>query len=188
MKLPLKLKAKITLRAMIHVLKNPKYFIIGFISIFIMSGAIIWSLNLDLLRYILFEAPMSLYDKISFFSYTYESLFTTFDSAQSLGIVVLSVLFGINTAMFIYVIKRQGLKSVPKKSGGLAMTMAILGGGCVACGTSLLAPLLATFGATSGAFVRDLGAILMWTGSALTVYSIYKLATLIQVHNNPEGK
>lgn len=180
-KTPFKLKARITLNAMFTVLKKPRYIVIMNLAILFMAGAIVWSLNLDLLRYILLEAPLSSYDKLSFFSYTYESLFTTFDSAQSLGIVVFSLLFGINASLFVYVIRRRGFKAVPKKSSGTAFTLAILGGGCVACGTSLIAPLLATFGATSGVLVRELGAVFMWVGSILTIYSIYKLATLVQI-------
>ncbi len=186
-KTPFQLKVRITLNALLTVLKKPRYIVIMILAVLFMAGAIVWSLNLDLIRYILFEAPISFYDKLSFFSYTYESLFTTFDSAQSLGIVVFSLLFGVNTALFIYVIRRRGLKAVPKKSGGTAFTLAILGGGCVACGTSLIAPLLATFGATSGAFVRELGAVFMWVGSVLTIYSIYKLATLVQIKTIEEA-
>ncbi len=181
MKLPLKLKFKIVLRAVVTVLRRPKYIILSIISTLAMAGIIIWSLNLELLGYILFQAPLDLFGKIDFIAYGYQSLFTTYDNLLSLGIIVFTVFFGINIAMLVYVIKRQGMKAVPKKSGGGAFIFAILGGGCVACGTSLVAPLLASFGAVSAPFLRDLGAIFNWLGSLLIIYSIYKLSLLISV-------
>lgn len=189
-KLPIRLRIEVTLKAVWHVLHRPSFFVIFITAAFLMSGAVLWSLNLSLLRYILFEAPISAYDKLSFFTSTYQSLFASFEDAQVLSLLVFSLLFGINTALFIYVIRNMGLKAAPKKSGGLAAILAILAGGCVACGTSLLTPILVTLGVTSSAFVRDLGPTLLWVGSLLTIYSIHKLSLMVQVAthkvNEPE--
>lgn len=180
MKTTLKLKTRITLQAITHVLRLPRYIVLAATSTLLMAGLIIWSLNLDLLRYILFEAPLTAYDKFEFFAYGYQSLFTTYNSALSLGIIVFTLLFGINIAMLTFAIRREGLASIPKKSGGGAFIFAILGGGCIACGTSLLAPLVASAGAASAPLLRDLGAIFNWLGSLLLIYSIYKLSLIVQ--------
>lgn len=58
--------------------------------------------------------------------------------------------------------------------------LALLSGGCAACGTSLLAPLIASAGAVGAPLLRDLGAIFNWLGSLLLIYSIYKLSLLVQ--------
>ncbi len=181
MKIPFRLKLKITLKAVSTVMRLPRYVLLAAFSTLLMAGLIIWSLNLDLLRFILFEAPLSPYDKFEFFAYGYQSLFTTYDSALSLGIIIFTLLFGINIAMLTFVIRRQGFASIPKKSGGGAFMFAILGGGCIACGTSLLAPLIASAGAVSAPLLRDLGAVFNWLGSLLLIYSIYKLSLLVQV-------
>ncbi len=109
---------------------------------------------------------------------TYKDIFTTYEGPQALGIVIFSILFGINLAILVYALKRQGLKNIPKKSGFGGMILAIVSGGCVACGTSLLAPLLATFGAVSSSFLQDLSLYINWVGSLLMIYSIYKLGLL----------
>lgn len=179
MKLSYSLKIKIIKNAFVKVFSKPKYIVLALVSNFIMMGIIIWSLNLELLGYIVFQAPIGLLAKMEFFLYGYQSLFTTYDNILSLGIIVFTFLFGINVAMLTYVIRRIGFKAVPKKSGGGAFIFAILGGGCVACGTSLLAPLLASLGAVSAPLLRDLGAIFNWLGSILIIYSIYKLSLLI---------
>lgn len=180
MKIPIILQLKITASSVLHVLKHPSYIALSLISTIMMGGLIIWSLNLELLRYIFFESPLTLWEKIDFYFAGYRGLFSTLDSMLSLGIIVFTVLFGINLALMVFVIKRQGLKAVPKKSGGGAFIFAVLGGGCVACGTSLLAPLLASLGAVSTPLIRDLGAILNWLGSILLIYSIIKLSLLVK--------
>jgi|AntRauTorckE6833_2_1112554.scaffolds.fasta_scaffold02792_9 hypothetical protein len=176
---PIRLKAKITLSSIGTVLRSPAYVVLSVASSLAIAGLIIWSLNLDLLWYILTEAPLNLLQKLEFFVYGYESIFTTFDSLLSVSIILFSVLFGMNIALLVYVIKNQGFKSIPKKSGGAGFTFAILGGGCIACGTSLLAPLLATAGAGSALWLRDLGTIFNLLGSLLIGYSIYKLSIIV---------
>jgi hypothetical protein len=80
-------------------------------------------------------------------------------------------------------LKTGSLKQVPKKSGGAGLIFAVLSGGCVACGTSILAPLLATIGATSTVFVQDLSNFLNWISIILISYSIYKLSGVINNTN-----
>lgn len=179
MKTPFRLKARVVCRAIGSVLRLPRYLIIAVVSSLLMAGLIIWSLNLELLAYILFRAPLSIYDKLKFFAYGYQNLFGAYDSLLSIGIVVFTALFGVNTALLIYVFSRQGIKSIPTKSGAGAFLFAILGGGCLACGTSLLAPIIASAGALSTPLLHDLGAIFNWLGSFLLIYSIYRLSLLI---------
>jgi hypothetical protein len=171
-----KTKLKLSLRSTLQVIRLPEYLSVAILTSFFMAGLIIWSLNLDLLAYIFFQAPIDLFEKIRFFLNGYTSIVTNITNAQSSGIALFSILFGVNTALIIYVLRRRGLKAIPKKSGSGAFVLAIISGGCFACGTSLLAPLLATLGATSGSFVRSLGTLFNWLGSILLAYSIYKLS------------
>ena len=172
------LRIRVACAGVWFVVRKPASLAGVIIGAFVSSSFILWSLNLDLVRYIVFDAPISFLDKIRFFSETYRDIFTTYDSLQALGIIVFSLLFGLNIVLLAYVWKHQGLKNIPKKSGIGGMLMAVLAGGCVACGTSLLAPLLATFGATSSAFLRDLSVWLSWGGSVLIIFSIYKLGQI----------
>jgi hypothetical protein len=171
-----KTKLRLSLRSTLRVIALPKYLSLAIFSAIAMAGLIIWSLNLDLLAYIFFQAPLNLFAKVRFFLDGYTSIATNITNAQSSGIAVFSILFGINTALITYVLRRRGLEAIPKKSGAGAFILAIASGGCFACGTSLLAPFLATFGATSGSFVRGLGTLFNWLGSILLLYSIYKLS------------
>ncbi len=173
-------KAKVAALNIGRVLLRPTYFALFIIATFVVSSFILWSLNLELVSYIVFEAPIALADKMRFFSETYRDIFVTYDNAQALGIVVFSLLFGINSAVFVYVLRLRSFKDMKKQSSasGAGFIAAVISGGCVACGTSLLAPLAATLGATSGAFLRDLSLWLNWIGSGLIIFSLYHLGQL----------
>lgn len=172
------LKLKVSLRAALKVLRKPAYILLALASMVFASGFILWSLNLELLQYILFESPLAPIEKVEFFFNVYRDIYTTYNGIEGTGIILFSVLFGINTALLVFVIKNQGFASVPKKSGIGGFVLAIVGGGCIACGTSVLAPLLATVGATSVIFARELAVLLNLGGVVLIGYSIYKLGQL----------
>jgi hypothetical protein len=173
-----RLKLKISLTSALKVFRYPGYIVLAIFGALLASGLILWSLNLDLLQYIWFNTPLSVLEKLEFFFSIYRDIYTTYNGIEGTGILVFSLLFGINLALLVFVIKHQGFSSVPKKSGIGGFAVAILGGGCVACGTSILAPLLATVGATSTPFVKDLAVIFNCIGIVLISYSIYKLGEL----------
>ncbi len=180
MKIPLKLQLQITLNATIQVLKSPWYLLISIFACLAIIAVMLWSLNLNLLGYILFEANLPLGEKISFFTYAYQSLFTNINDIFSASIVVFALLFGTNTALLTKAIRQNGLRSAPKKGGLGATGAAILSGGCVACGTSIVAPIISSLGASSSALLlRDLGTIITILGIVFLLYSIYKLAVII---------
>lgn len=174
----IKLRLKVSLRAISKVLRQPGYIAVAVLGMLIASGFILWSLNLDLLQYVWFQTTLPVIDKLDFFISVYKDLYGTYNSIEGTGIVLFSVLFGVNMSLLIFVIKHHGFAKVPKKSGIGGFALAIVGGGCVACGTSLLAPVLATVGATSSAFVRELAIVFNWLGVVLISYSIYKLGQL----------
>lgn len=169
------LKLRISIRSALRVFKSPAYVAIAVFAALLISGLILWALNLDLVRYIIFDAPLTIGQKIGFFADVYKSMFVTHPSVQGVGILFFSILFGVNIALVVYVIKNVGFAKIPKKSGFGGLFFAVLGGGCIACGASILAPLLATFGATSTVFVQELSTLFNWIGVLLVSYSIYKL-------------
>ena len=178
-KAPLKIRIKNSLSGFGTVMKQPKSIVIAFLVSFFMSGFIIWSLNFDLVKYILFEAPITAGEKARIFWDVQTGIYSAYRVSQASGIIVFSLLFGVNIAMITYVLKHGGFRSIPKKSGGGGLLLALLSGGCVACGTSILAPVFATLGATSSTFVSNISNILNWVGSILIIYSIYKLGGVI---------
>lgn len=169
------LKVKISLQSCGRVLAKPAYLFTAAFTAFVISALVLWSLNLGLVRFVLFESGIRLADKLDFFFSVYGGILANYSNVQALGIILFSLLFGINIAFIIFVIRRQGFKSIPKKSGVGGLFFAIVGGGCIACGTSIIAPLIVSLGAASAPFVKSLGSIFNWVGIVLISYSIYKL-------------
>ncbi len=173
------LKIKMSMRAVVRILKKPTNILIMLSVFLLVSNLIIWALNLELIRYIAFSAPLSIGDKIGFFTDVYKDMLVLNPTLQSIGILLFSALFAINIAVVIYVIRNLGFSKIPKKSGGGGLFFAILGGGCVACGVSILAPLVATFGAASTVFLEEVSMWFNWIGVGLVSYSIYKLGSIV---------
>ncbi len=181
LKLPLKTKLRLaTTNTARIVLKKPLYALFALVCAFLMLTIIIWSLNYELVGYIITNPDMSVAQKLRFFSYGYEALFTSFDSFLSVSVISLSFLFGINLAVLVYSLRRKTASARATGTSGLAATLGILSSGCAACGTSLLGPLLATFGATSLTAVHNIGATFSVIGSLLLLYSIYKITLQTQ--------
>jgi 4-hydroxybenzoate polyprenyltransferase len=126
---------------------------------------------------------LSTQQKIEFFTYGYRSLFTSFDNLLSVSVISLAVLFGVNIAVLTYSLRRKTASARATGTSGIAATLGILSSGCAACGTSLLGPLLATLGATSITAVHNIGTAFNLIGSALLLYSIYKLALQTPTNN-----
>ncbi len=173
------LKLKISLKSIISVLIRWPYLLIAIFASLLAEAMVLWSLNIDLVKYILFDSGVSIATKFDFFFSVYRDIFINYESVQALAIITFSFLFGINTALVIFVLRNQDYKSIPKKSGFGGLILAIIGGGCLACGTSILYPILITLGVGTTAIASELGLILSAIGSVLLLFSIYKLGGVV---------
>jgi len=137
------LKLKVSAVAVSRVLIKPHYFAGMIIFVLLAANLVIWSLNFELAQFIIIDSGLPVADKLRFFSTSVRDIFTTYESNQALGIAVFSVLFGINMSMLVFVLNNIGLKKMAKQSGasGAGLVFAVISGGCVACGASLLPPL-----------------------------------------------
>jgi hypothetical protein len=147
---------------------QPKSVVAGCIASLALFFFIVFFPNLPLIGQI-FGSDNSLYDKAIFVFYLCGSFFTN----QSVVSVILStstiILFGTTTALIVdvYSAKRGLSRSVGALSfvGTLA---GLFGIGCAACGSLLLAALLAQFGVASLHF-------LPWNGIEISFVSIMVL-------------
>ena len=187
MKIPLKLRLKVSLKGIGYVMTRPHYVLLAFLVSFISLGILLWSLNIDLLGYIFFEAPLNLIEKFDFILDVYGSILTNYESFQAMVMALFSMLFGINIAVLIYVMRGGQKEAIKSKSSVGGLSLAVIGGGCIACGTSIITPLLATLGATSSiAFTNAIGLYLNLIGIAFITFSLISLGqrvATIQVTN-----
>lgn len=176
--LPLRLKIKLSAHNVFVMLARPVNLLAALFIGFLMLSIIIWWLNIDLIGYIIFQSPLSLGSKLRFLGYSYEALFTSYDNLLSISILLLSLLFGLNALLLWRALKQRAAGAKTARLGGFAAALGVLSGGCAACGTSLIAPVLASVGATSAA-AQSAGIFFNFLGSALLLYSIYRLGLML---------
>lgn len=171
-------KIKLSLASSAKVFKIPSYVLLAVFGSLVTVAVILWAFNLDVLSYLIFKAPISPAEKLGLFADIYKDIYTNFSEFHEVVTVAFTLLFGVNVALMTFIIKNKGFKSIPKKSGLGGLVLAIVGGGCVACGTSLLAPLLASVSGASSVFFRDISLILNLLATVLVIYSIYRLGLI----------
>lgn len=151
---------------------------------------IFWFLNLGLLHYLLTSPYLSIGDKMGMLVGSYSGLFTVPLAPLSLTLFAVSIFQGIAVSALVYSIRheRSMRRGMLKEFGGtgVAGVLSVLGLGCVACGTSLVTPILTFFFATSSVAVAEkvglYSAVLALVVSVVTVYLTgLKLASRLKV-------
>jgi len=157
-----------------------------------LAGGVFWVvLSISLFfphRIMMFQmlsaSSMPLLQKLSFVWSMYgvmQSNLTLFTAGYTLAI---AVLFGMNSAMIVYFIKRQQVHFKNSKSlfgtgiGGLIS--GLLGMGCASCGTFVLTGLLSLFGIGGIlAYLPLKGQELGLLGIALLIYALWNISNKI---------
>jgi hypothetical protein len=173
---PLALKLQISFKSLGYLLSKPSNILVSSLLALLMLGVLLWSFNVDLLIFIFLKSPLSLGEKILFLFNGYASLFTNLDAWPAVMMVLLSVLFGINGAIFIYLVRRTA-KLADSGKGIAASVLGLVGAGCGVCGTGILGPVLAGLGAGASASLSMwLGLSAQILGIILLKYSIFGLS------------
>lgn len=170
------LKTKTSLTNVLKVLIRPKYLLVGIFAGLFILGVILWSLNFDLLKFIVFDSNLPLNEKISFFTSVYKGIFVSAGRLPAMTMIIFAVLFAINTACILFVVRNRDKESALHKSTVAGLGLAIVGGGCIACGTSILAPILIGVGAGGAStFLSEIGVYINIIASGFLLWSIYRL-------------
>lgn len=175
---PFTARAAVSWRALWKILSQPKYVLVSAIIASLMLGILVWVTNLALLISFWLDSAHTLVTKVKFFLYGYMSLFSNYSLLGAGMLLLFSVLTGVNIAILVFVVSRSYQKVL---SGGTknvgAILAAIIGAGCAACGTSFIAPLLATgvSASLSITFTSIVGVVANILGMLLLLYSIFSL-------------
>lgn len=96
---------------------------------------------------------------------------------NTIAIFLMAMLFGyVLSATFYTALK---IRTKTNKSGGVGILFGIISGGCAACGTSLLAPLLTAVGITTTSATLTFSLYLNLVGIILLLYSAYKVSLVV---------
>jgi hypothetical protein len=186
------LRTRVAGRGIRNVVAMPAMLLVGVLIAFSMMGLILWSLNLGLLRYVVFESSLAISERISFFLSVYQNIFTDYSYMQAGSVIILSLLFGLNVMTLLTIIKLRRQASVSKSTTLGGIIAGLLGSGCAACGTSLLTPIITNIGlASSAVFAERLSVVLNFLAILLLLFSLYRsgqvLATDIVLARQSKG-
>jgi hypothetical protein len=152
------------------------------VAVLVLSVAILLP-NMSVLLQVLQSPNVELGAKMSFLGTMYGALFTNFTLFSALITIAISTLFGINSSLLAYYIRRRqtGVSNTSGHAAGvLGVVSGVFGVGCAACGSVIISSLLVLFGASGllamlpfhGAEFGVLGVTLLW-------FSIYQLCKRI---------
>lgn len=171
------LKLRTSFRSVKTICTKPAYISLALITAFLFMQLILWSTNFSLARYIVFTDAISAPDKLSFFASSTFDVFTSISRLSNVLLVLVSLLQGVVIASLVYVIRFN--RSVDTKIVGgsvFATVLATIGLGCVACGTSLLVPIVAIFASSSAAVItKSLTTPVMILSIFVAMFSLYKV-------------
>jgi hypothetical protein len=136
-------------QALILVFSDFSYWVIAGVAAVLFFFINLWLLNLGYLKYLVRHSSVGFLDKvISFFNIKILVL-TRLMPLEFAIVVSIALLTGINIAMAIYLMRRNLLVRGTRRLAGISAVAALLGVGCLSCGTSLLAALIGVVASTT---------------------------------------
>ncbi len=143
----------------------------------------VWLPNLPLIARVLTDADISFVQKLELPLSLLGSITTNFTSLSASYTIAISVLFGMNAAMLVFLLRRR-ISDVQQSgiaTSFLGVTSGALGIGCAACGSFLLTTVLSIFGASGILIFLPLGGAEFGVlGVILLSLSLYLTAKQIQ--------
>jgi hypothetical protein len=156
---------------------SPAYAALSVVSAFVGINLFVVSQNTDLFTSVVVSGDLPLSARAAVLVGLYPFVGTAFSAAEGVVLLAVAALFGINISMLAYQL-RENRVSVREGSGSAAgVALGVLGAGCAACGTAVLAGVLSLFGAAGVLTLLPLGGLEFALGAlVLLVLSVYWLA------------
>jgi len=151
------------LKAFKRVFKEPWYLFLAVITSSIVFLFSVYFSNLGLIRKVVFSMHASFAEKLDLLTELLLGIYAANRPLAVFTIIGVSVLFGINLSMLVYMLKRNRQMGAVRQKGRGALSAigglfgGILGLGCAACGSLILTPILAFFGAVGILALLPLG-------------------------------
>ena len=172
-------------KGVFFVLQKPKYFILAIFFSFLLSLIIYFSINFNFYGPLLFSS-MGLSATFFVLGTMIQTMAQSY-FIDSIGIMLLiiSSLQGMSISLLVYNIKLNRQFNTKVIAGsGFATIAAVIGLGCVPCGTSLLVPIMTIiFASSAPALLNTANLIVLILASFLSIYSLYKIGRVSYTNN-----
>lgn len=150
---------RVTARTVRLVLGSPLYAAIALLVAAVGLTLFVVSQNLTLVADLVVGGDLPLSDRLVVLSQLYPFVGTIYGPTDSVAILIVAALMGVNLAMVTYHLTEHDL-SAAESSGSLAgVALGALGAGCAACGSAVLLGVLSFFGASGLVFLLPLGGL-----------------------------
>lgn len=165
---------------LLTIFTRPAYALIAsMVGVTVFSVAV-WLPNLKLIGTVITSSTATTIEKVQLLMSLYGGITTNFTVVSALYTILIAILFGVYSALFVYYIrtmqaKNNGAVSVSALGVG-GVVSGFFGIGCAACGTFILTSLLTFGGASTFLTLLPLGGQEFgFLGVGLLVYAIYSL-------------
>ncbi|MCX2818195.1 hypothetical protein EGH25_02365 [Haladaptatus sp. F3-133] len=139
--------ARLVARTVRLVNSSPAYAALSAVTGFVGLNLFVVSQNINLFINVVVSGTLALDARLAVLFGLYPFVGTAFTATEGVVLLVVAAFFGVNLSMLTYQL-RENRVSLREGSGSAAgMALGVLGAGCAACGTAVLAGILSLFGA-----------------------------------------
>lgn len=165
---------------LLTIFTRPAYALIAsMVGVTVFSVAV-WLPNLKLIGTVITSSTATTIEKVQLLMSLYGGITTNFTLVSALYTILIAILFGVYSALFVYYIRTMQAKSNDAVSvsalGVGGVVSGFFGIGCAACGTFILTSLLTFGGASTFLTLLPLGGQEFgFLGVGLLTYAVYSL-------------
>lgn len=170
------------IQALQKVFVKPLYVILALVTSMVVFVFVVWLPNVPLIIRVMRHSGASLTQKLSLPISLLGSITTNFTLVSASYTIAIAVLLGVNLAMFVYFLRRKinDVKQNGIATGFFGIASGVIGVGCAACGSFLLASILSLLGASgvlaflplAGGEFGVLGVVLLGVSLSVTAKQI----------------
>jgi hypothetical protein len=158
------------------VLTIPTYAVLALLTGVLALSLFVFSQNLALVSFAL-SGTVPLADSLTILLERYPFVGTDYGPLSGVALLAVSLLTGANVALVGYHIREHGLSLEGGGGSAVGVALGVLGAGCAACGSAVLAGVLSLFGAAGLLTALPLeGVELSLLAAVVLVLSMYWLA------------
>ncbi len=164
-------------QALVLVFTDFRYWFIGIAAALFFFFINLWLLNLGYLTYLIRYSNINFLEKVVSFFNIKILVLTRLMPLELFVITIIAILTGINIAIAVYLMRRNLLVRGTRRLASLSALTALLGVGCLSCGTSLLAALIGVVASTTLLGLLPLhGLEFSFFAVIILLFSIWQLA------------
>lgn len=161
------------------VLGVPTYALVAALAALLALSLFVLSQNVTLVGDLVVGGSLPLGNRLTILLELYPLVGSSYDALQSLALLTVAGLVGVDIAMVVYHVREHGLRPAEGSGSLVGVLLGTLGAGCAACGSAVLVGVLSLVGAG--------GAVLLLPFDGLEFAALSVLALLLSMYWMADG-